>query len=427
MPNRKIFDHATCPFCALTCDDLSIKSNGNQITPTNDLPEFCRSSYEKASAVSITSPRYKGKEITPAEAVAVAYKMIKQAKAPLFGGLITDIQGMRALLPLARQCNATLDHIDSDKTLRNLTVLHGCGIVGATFSEIRQRADLIIFIGAHIFDDYPRLAQRIYRTKASKLKSSRAKSILIGPWQPKDIPEILTENYRIIHTPTDQFPTCIRKLGMQIHKRFHNRRAQATYKDDHDDESPYVALVDDIMRAEYPVFVWSSKDMNYPHADIGIAQLSRLIKKINLRKQRCVGLVLSGNRGAGNVQSVCLWQSGYPGYLSFASEQAYYNPLYNRTAELLNRREADLLVWIANIHPEPPPASDLATIAFVHPAIAAESNGDLIVPVGIPGIDHTGYSYRTDGVVILPLPKLRDNALPALPDMLRDIQLQLNG
>ena len=93
--------------------------------------------------------------------------------------------------------------------------------------------------------------------------------------------------------------------------------------------------------------------------------------------------------------------------------------------ELLNNHRVDLLVWIASIHPEPPPQSDLPTIVFAHPMIAKELTHDLVVPCGVPGIDHTGYSYRTDGVIILPLRKLRDSGLPALHEILRDIQLQL--
>ena len=424
MPQHKTFDHATCPFCALACDDLSIKSDGSRLSVSEDLPKFCRASYEKASEISITTPRYKGKEITLTEAVAKACEMLKQADAPLFSGLITDIQGMRALLPLARQCNAALDHIDSGITLRNLTVMQGCGGVATTLSEIRGRADLIIFIGEHIFDNYPRLLQRIYSQKSSDIKSE-TKSILVGPWQPESIPKIIKKHCDIINTPTDKFPEFIQNLSMQIHQRLYNRYTHIEH-DNKDDNTLYTTLADDIEHAEYPVFIWSSKDMNYAHADLNIFLLSQLIKKLNSKK-RCVGLALSGNRGAGNVQSVCLWQSGYPGYLSFNSARPYYNPLHNRTAELLNCGRTDLLMWIASIHPEPPPESDLPTIALVHPMIAEKTNCDLVIPIGIPGIDHTGFSYRTDGVVILPLPKLRDRALPALHEILRDIQQQLNG
>ncbi len=416
----KTFDNATCPFCALTCDDLSVKSNNGKLIVDEDLPTFCRASYENASQISTTKPRYKGKEITQTEAVAEASKMLKQAKRPLFGGLITDIQTMRALVPLARQCNATLDHLDSDKTLRNLRIMHGFGIVGATLSEIHRRADLLIFVGSRLFDDYPRLLQRVYKNKTQK------KSVLIGPWQRENIPDILKADCDIVNTPPEAFPDVIQKLGMYIDRQFeqHEQHSKAEPQNDKDDGTLYAKLAADIERAEYPAFVWSAKDMDYSHADLGILLLARVIKKINLRK-RCVSLVLSGNRGAGNTQSVCLWQSGYPGCLSFNSEQAYYNPLHNRTPEILKNRRADLLVWIASIHPEPPPPSDLPTIVFAHPKIAEGLTNDLVVPCGVPGVDHTGYSYRTDGVIILPLRKLRDSALPALHEMLQDIQLQL--
>ena len=413
------FNNITCPFCALTCDDLSIKSDNGKLTVDENLPAFCRTSYQNASQISMTKPRYKGKEITQTEAIAEASKMLKQAKRPLFGGLITDIQTMRTLVPLARQCNATLDHVDSDKTLRNLRIMHGYGIVGATLSEIHRRGDLIIYVGSRLFDDYPRLLQRIYKNKNHK------KSVLIGPWQRENIPDILKADCDIVNTPPETFPNVIQKLGMHIDKQSKQHTENETKpENDKDNDAPYAKLAADIACAEYPVFVWSAKDMDYPNADLGILLLARVIKKINLRK-RCVSLVLSGNRGAGNAQSVCLWQSGYPGCLSFDSTETYYNPLHNRTPELLNNHRVDLLVWIASIHPEPPPQSDLPTIAFAHPMIAKELTHDLVVPCGVPGIDHTGYSYRTDGVIILPLRKLRDSGLPALHEILRDIQLQL--
>ncbi|MBC6414637.1 MAG: hypothetical protein GDA45_07145 [Chromatiales bacterium] len=419
----KTFDHAVCPFCALVCDDLTIRCDGNRLSLADDFPQFCRSSYARASEITTTKPRYKGKQITISEATAVATTMLKRAKHPLFGGLIADIQDMRALLPLARQCNATLDHVDSDKVLRNLRVMQSYGVVGTTFSEIRNRADLIIFIGSKLFDDYPRLLQRLYRT--TRDSKPRTKSVLIGDWQVANIPEILQGNCDIINTPDSQFPEFIRRFGMHVQQRFNNKLNKATYDEKIAADTPYSALLDDIEYAEYPVIIWSSSDMDYPHADLGITLISRLIKKINLKKH-CTGLALRGNRGAGNMQSVCLWQSGYPGHVSFNSEQAYYNPLHNRSDKLLNEQRADLLVWIASIHPQTPPPVDLPTIAFVHPAIAEQTTSDLVVPVGIPGVDHRGYSQRTDSVVILPLPKLRDCALPALPDILRDIQQQLN-
>ena len=416
-------NNATCPFCALACDDLSIKSKDDGLTIPKTLPIFCRTSYQKASQITTTTPRYKNKEISLADASAKAVAMLKRAKHPLFSGLITDIQGMRAVVPLARQCNATLDHIDSDRTLRNLPVLQGYGIVATTLSEIRRRADLLIFIGERIFEDYPRLAQRIYPPKAKHLKS-QPKSILVGAWQQKDIPNELKADCEIFHTTADKFPEFIQNLSMQINQCLNNSK-QAELPIDEEIKTPYQTLAEHIEQAEYPVFIWSSKDMNYAHADIGISMLAKMVKQINLSK-RCASLMLSGNRGAGNMQSVCLWQSGYPGYLSFNPAGTYYNPTHNRSTELLDSGQADLLVWIASIHPEPPPKSKLPTIAFAHPMIAKELQCDLVIPVGIPGIDHCGYSYRTDSVVILPLPKLRDTELPALHELLQDIQLQLS-
>jgi formylmethanofuran dehydrogenase subunit B len=43
---------------------------------------------------------------------------------------------------------------------------------------------------------------------------------------------------------------------------------------------------------------------------------------------------------------------------------------------------------------------------------------EVFIPIGTPGIDHTGHAYRTDSVVAVPLCKLRDSGLPSTAEVL---------
>ena len=58
-------------------------------------------------------------------------------------------------------------------------------------------------------------------------------------------------------------------------------------ENDKDNDAAYATLAADIARAEYPVFVWSAKDMDYPNADLGILLLARVIKRNKLKKTLC--------------------------------------------------------------------------------------------------------------------------------------------
>lgn len=413
MSSSKVFQQTTCPFCALACDDLTIKSDGAQLVTDRSLPAFCRSGFETAYTKSIPKPKQNGKTVAISTAIKAASELLKQAKKPLFGGLLTDIQGMRETLALARLCNGVIDHIDSETTAYNLSVLQSHGWITTTLSEIKRRSDLVIFIGSQLFEDYPRLIERISQ------EGRLIEFVFIGPWSDSNLPSAVTANSEIINVTTADIPNCLQQLSMLFHQLKNAPDSQNTQLP----TDTLHRLINKIRKADYPTFIWSAKDIGEAHAEPSIALLTHLIKAIN-KKTRCVGLALRGNRGSGNMQSTCLWQTGYPGRVSFTPSECYYDPLHFSTTKMLSEHQTDLLIWISSLHPEPPPTCDIPTIALVHPALSPQLSCDLVIPIGIPGIDHAGYTYRTDGVVILPLKKLRDSTLPSLPKILREIRTE---
>ena len=50
---------------------------------------------------------------------------------------------------------------------------------------------------------------------------------------------------------------------------------------------------------------------------------------------------------------------------------------------------------------------------------------DVFIPVGIPGLDHTGTMFRIDGSVVLPLKKIRNTDLPTLSQVIDQIEALL--
>jgi formylmethanofuran dehydrogenase subunit B len=54
-----------------------------------------------------------------------------------------------------------------------------------------------------------------------------------------------------------------------------------------------------------------------------------------------------------------------------------------------------------------------------------EQEPDVFIPVGVPGIDHTGRAFRTDSVVSVPLKKLRDSGLPSAFEVLTAVEQAL--
>ena len=50
---------------------------------------------------------------------------------------------------------------------------------------------------------------------------------------------------------------------------------------------------------------------------------------------------------------------------------------------------------------------------------------EVFIPVGIPGLDHTGTMFRMDGSVVLPLKKIRHAVLPTLSQVIHHIEALL--
>ena len=91
---------AVCPYCALLCDDLALAPKSNQgFTITRN---GCRrASQDFARAPLVNTPRVAGRETTLDAAVRAAARLLKRSRQPLFGGLATDVDGMRAAIDLA--------------------------------------------------------------------------------------------------------------------------------------------------------------------------------------------------------------------------------------------------------------------------------------------------------------------------------------
>jgi formylmethanofuran dehydrogenase subunit B len=159
------FENVACPFCGLLCDDL-------EIGPSADGLKVLKNGCSKALAgferrLSESSPQVDGKDVPLAEAVAAAAKLIKESRLPIFGGLATDVDGMRAVMALAEKGGGVVDHALSEAQYRNIRVLQSSGWMLTTLTEARNRADLFIIAGADVQKIHPRFFERVVCNEAS--------------------------------------------------------------------------------------------------------------------------------------------------------------------------------------------------------------------------------------------------------------------
>jgi formylmethanofuran dehydrogenase subunit B len=412
----ELFEHVTCPFCGMLCDDLEIERTGETLKVLKNGCGRAIAGFERK--LPPASPQIKGKDAGLDQAVAAAAALIRKARLPLYGGLGTDVGGMRALLALAERSGGIVDHAFSEAQYRNFKVLQSTGWTTTTLTETRNRADLIIVVGS----DIERMHQRFFETIVSPPESmfdvtAKKRTVVFlgrGPELP-DIGEVVTFACAIEDVGELLGVLRARLRGFRI-KPF---KIGGVSLEDID------ALAERCRNAKYGVVVWAPPLLDFPHAELTVDQISGLVKDLNLTT-RFAGLSLGGAEGAVTAGAVTTWQTGFPMRISFASGAPRYDPYRYEISRMLTEGEGDLLVWIASFSPEfSPPNTDLPTIVLGTPGLRLKAKPDVFIPIGTPGVDHAGRQLRVDNVVTLPLKDLGRASLPSAAEILAAIKAAL--
>lgn len=415
------FEHVTCPFCGILCDDLEVATSGAGAVVTKNACARARAGFERAAVAA--NPMVAGKKVELAEAIQAAAALIKKASLPLYGGLGTDVEGMRAVMALADRSSGVVDHALSEAQSRNFKVLQTSGWITTTLTEARNRADLIIIVGSDVHKLHPRFFERVVCAPQSMFDETPPKRTIVfigkgldrsGAAGPR-IGEVVS-----LPCPNDEVNEVLAALRARM------RGAPVAGQ-----EIAGIALADiDALaercrKASYGVMVWAPQGLAYPQADLTVHLVSEIVKDLN-QTTRFAGLSLGGNEGAATAGAVCGWQSGYPLRVSFASGQPEYDALSNSISHLVASGEGDLLIWIASFTPDlSPPATRLPTIVLGTPGLAMSTAPAVFIPVGTPGADHAGRLVRCDSVVSLPLQDLKRWPLPRVADVLAAVEAAL--
>ncbi|HVS26728.1 MAG TPA: formylmethanofuran dehydrogenase subunit B [Burkholderiales bacterium] len=409
-------DEVPCPFCGLACDDLRIDVRRLDVLANGC--ELSRASFALFNTPKTAAPRIAGKTATLAETAAEAARLLRPSRQPLFGGLGTDVAGMRALLQLADRCGAVVDHMDSAFLMRNVLALQDSGWLTTTLSEIKNRADLLILAGTDVVSRFPRFFERYVWNRDSLFEHGKREIVYLGRGL----------NVQAGVSPDGRKPEVIdcdvARLG-EFAGALRALVAGKTLQAGKIADVPPVELqklASRMQNARYGVLVWSAADFDFPHAELAVQSLCELIKDLN-RATRFSGFPLGGNEGGMTASQVCAWQSGYPARIGFGSGHPEYDPHHFSAPRMLETGEADFLLWVSSFNSKRvPPASQAPTVVLGCNGMVFKKEPDVYIPVATPGIDHAGHIYRTDNVVALRLRKLRQSALSSVAEVVTAIE-----
>ena len=132
---------------------------------------------------------------------------------------------------------------------------------------------------------------------------------------------------------------------------------------------------------------------------------------------------MSGSDHILTVNEVLLWQTGFPIRTSFANGFPVHDINQFSTKKLLDNQEIDLAIWINSFNEKNIIINKKIKNALIGiPTHPQRNDVDIFIPVGTPGLDHTGHLLRVDKVVSMPLKKVRNISLPSVDQVLNKVK-----
>jgi len=414
------FNDVPSPFCGIGTDDLSIQVDGLSLKVLTNGCSVNTSLFEHP--ITDTEARVKGQPVCLEDAIAAAAALLRSSQQALFGGCATDVNGMRALLSLADNTGAFLENLNFAGARNNFLALQDSGWMNTTLAEVKNRCDVLLIIGTDLEQFAPRFFERYLWTDAMFLPDSSQRQIIYLGKAPSGQAATSPTGKapRIIDCAPEDLPEVLAVLRALVKKQPIRAEQVANLA-----IADLSTLAEQLSTAKYGVVTWLAGAFDKAHGELSVQMLSEMIKDLNANT-RCSGLPLSGKEGDQTANQVCGWTTGYPARLSFNQGYPEYDPFLYDSTQLLANNEVDTLVWVHAFNATAlPPVTKLPTLVIGRSGMQFDTEPEVYIPVGTPGIDHTGHAYRMDNVVAIRLKKLRDSGLPSTADVLHRIQLAL--
>jgi len=390
----------TCPFCSLLCDDLVLERRGGG-GPQPRLPHCPRAQRGFASSSRRrATPMLRGRRAERAAACRRAAELLAAAKRPLFAGLGTDVAGMRAALRLAERLGGALDHMDGDGIAAATRAMQEEGGFATTLTELRNRADLLVFAGSDPSARYPRFLERMVWNRQALDRGGREPRLIylgrdLDPRGGRSPSGRLPLHFPVPSRALAEAAAVLTALVREARPRAETAAGIALTR--------WRRLARMLRTARYGVMVWEPARLPAAQADLQIRAFQELLRSLNVHT-RFAALPLAGSDGGATALNVCLWQSGYPLRVSFRRGYPEHEATRYSTARLLARGEADALLWISSFDgSRRPPRCSVPRILLLRPDTPAPRTAEVYLPVATPGVEAKGMLFRCDGSVVLPL------------------------
>ena len=377
-----VHEHVTCLGCGLSCDDVTVTTEGGRITDIRNGCDRGRSWF--GSGVVPDAVRSRDRSVELEQALSDAARLLASARRPLvYLAPELSVDAQRAAVAIADRLHAVLDSTTS-LAAESVLATQRRGRIGATLGDVRRRADLIVFWGVDPAERWPRYVSRVVNPE----QEVALVAVDVGAHQ-----GLSSAPVRFAVEPALEVPA----LGVLRATVAGRVPALA------EDLQSLVDLGQRMLRARYVVVVHETDMGDQMRDSDRFEALIALVQTLNGPTRAALSSLGAGGNAAGAAQ-VVTWQTGFPMTVDFGSGYPTYRPDEIAGGEGWNRElDAVLIAGDAGSLPQKlESVLDSLPVVLIGPrASTARRKPTVLVDTGVPGIHESGMAFRMDDV---PLP-----------------------
>ncbi len=406
---KTLFVDVPCAFCGCLCDDLRVTVAGGKVV---ELEGACSLAGPQILAAEASRPagRIAGRDVSQAEAIHEAARVLIAARAPLVWGLgRATCEAQAAAVEIGQLLGGVIAVPGGDDALQTV------GEVSCTFGEMRQRADLIVVWGVDPLATHPRLLQRHASAGVGlAVVDSRgtATTAAANPWlqiQAGRGFEAATVLRALLKSAAFDEAQVAERTGIAL----------AAWRE----------LLKKMKQARYGVLL-SAPDCGSSAAEA--LAVARLIRELN-DHTRWVRIPLLAAVNSAGAATVLAWRTGFSHGIDFpVADSSASSAGLIQAEQVLECGEVDAALVVCDDPPEqlsPAAQKHLAAI----PTVVIDSRqtsiwqqADVALTAALPGIEAVGAMFRMDGVP-LALRRVIDSPLAADFELLRSLAAEIRA
>ena len=337
-----------------------------------------------------SKPMICGKKVELSEAILEIKKILKQANSIHIDGMDCDISTIDKALEFAEKKKCSINHKNAGNINNLYLSFQKFGGSFTSFNELKNRSDLLIFIGE---DDGSN--QFFDRLGWNNKKSQKSIFFISGKIKGK-------KKFNHINSNENNFFEDINNLNSML-------KDETLCKD-----KKFLKLQNFFFKSNYPVIVINIDKSNFA----SVCSIYDFAYSVNKKKRLKIFNIFGSSNSSAFVNS-CVTKTGFPNAILFTEKGAEYDPYQIKSSVL--KENVKLQIYISNFDDAPCLDFFNTNIYIGNPNLKDKHKFDVYIPCKTPGVDLDGLTLRSDGISVNKLKKKIQSSYQSIKEILTEI------